>query len=362
MRKPKIRQGGKSMKKLSVLMIFLLLFSLVGCHKTVDESELYVVESLAESKLPQEEQSESTKEEQEPKQEPEQKQEPGTETESEPKTEEPIEYPDGIQLQETEGESFFTFEHSAVLDLPKSNYPTIERMEPREIAYSSLMKVLGKDGLIVAGYASGLRESHQKGLIFPHTLTNFIVTDVYFGDSNVSSVKISEPYEVREVNGEFEVSYTSEHLIWLEDDKQVLLFLKKSDNEYYVPQYDLIPLTKDYRNYNEKNKKSILDFFRGVRSEYLSQAKNEPQQVPGRVNENGEIELYFDPSAYKPTFFWPRRDISDEELLAELSENVILRTVTDYEIVIWPYGHKNASSGYRTGDFAMSSKPPKTTK
>ncbi|MBQ7089680.1 MAG: hypothetical protein IJN82_01020, partial [Clostridia bacterium] len=62
-------------------------------------------------------------------------------------------------------------------------------------------------------------------------------------------------------------------------------------------------------------------------------------------------------SSYKPTFSWPQRDVSDEELLAELDENIILRTAMDYKIVIWPYGHKNAGAGYRAGDFAKASMP-----
>lgn len=277
-----------------------------------------------------------------------------------PDAEKQVAYPDGIQLKKVDGESYLSFDHSVVLELPMDNsaYQRADKLEKiSEKTYSTVMKKVGDDGLIVAGYASGLRETHD-GKYLPHTLTEFNVTDVYYGEPETSKLKISEGYSLCEEDGKFIISFFSDHLSWLENGKQVLLFLGEGSDGYLVPKFDPIPLGEDYRNYNEEYESSLLDFFRGKRSEYLNQTEtNEPQELSYRVNENGEVEYYFDASSYEPTFSWPQQDASDEELLAELVENVIVRAAMDYKVVIWPYGHKNAGAGYQNGDFAKASMP-----
>jgi len=362
------------MKKFVICLLLLnMILSLTGCEKRGED--LPVAESEKEVMQPQVEQgdiaeggddadisNESVKVE--PNKNPPKdsaKNETEAEQEAEPEAENTVEYPEGIQLEQADGESFFRFDHSAVIELPKDNpgYRHADKLEEKsEATYSGLMERIGEDGLIVAGYATDVRESHQPSNYFPFTVTNFMVTDVFFGTANTSLIKIKEPYALREMDGKLEITYSTKNLDWLENGEQVLLFLSKYKDGSYVKQFTPIPLSEDYRDYNEENKTSMFNFFRGVKSEYLNQEPtNEPQKLPSRVTENGSIEYYFDPSAYEPTFVWPQRNISDEELLEELSENVILRTATEYEIVIWPYGHKNAGSGYQDGDFAKASMP-----
>ncbi len=210
---------------------------------------------------------------------------------------------------------------------------TAQDMPEPYATYSSVMEDIGEDGIIVAGYATGMRESvwSRRG---SYTRTDFVVTDVYRGELTEFEIKIRENYAVLEQGGERFFHSRESIKEWLQNDIQVLVFLEPlSDGDYWL-HFRHIPLMEDYNNYNEEYLKSVLNFFRGDESQYIAQ---EGYWTECYVRESNGEEVGL--SHY--VAYWSKREISDEALLAEMNDHLLIRIATDYEIAIWPYAHKN---------------------
>lgn len=198
--------------------------------------------------------------------------------------------------------------------------------------FSYVMEQLGEDGLVVAGYATGLRKSYAN-----HTATTFAVTDVYRGKVKKNTVTVKESYAVKG-NTLWQYSYNEARL---KNNIQVLLFLYKESAGMYAMACEFIPLPKDYGDYNGDYVKSLFDFYRGVPSVYKSEdgVWTEPYEevienaLGETVTKKDYMYCWINP--------WPRQDISDQEVREQFSDNLIFRAATEFEIVIWPYGHKN---------------------
>lgn len=139
-------------------------------------------------------------------------------------------------------------------------------------SYSDITEMMGSDGLIVAGYATGLRESHyDREERICHTLTTFAVTDVYSGVFSEKSLIIQERFAlIQDDENSYYLYQTGQKVPHLKNDLQSLLFLKRLENGNYQMVYEYLPLMPDYRNYNEDYLESVLDFYRGDRSVYYA--------------------------------------------------------------------------------------------
>ena len=204
-----------------------------------------------------------------------------------------------------------------------------ESMAPEEYAtYDRVLEWIGKDGIIAAGYAKGMRES-----FYPYTLTEFAVTDLYRGELSGKTIKIYEEYCVYEENGQRFLRVTGHSKKRLENDIKYLVFLKPAHNgKYYKLQYRQIPLMNDYKEYNEEYLKSVLDFFRGDKTQYIAEG---PWSEYDTNTAGEQIRLSHHLA------FWPERKVSDEKLLNEMENHLLIRLAAEYKIAIWPYGHKN---------------------
>ena len=200
--------------------------------------------------------------------------------------------------------------------------------------WSEIKNAMGEDGLIVAGSAYGIREGYcDKG----YTLTNFNIQKVYYGNESNSVIKIKERFVARSIEGRnYLYSINGEHT-FLKDQQSVILFLAKSktiENGYYPVWYEL-PLPADYQTYNESYLTDFLDFYRGNRLAYEYSEMEIVQKE--KKNPDGTVELLEE--IYGGNY-WPEREISNEALIEEMSEHILVRLVTEYQIKIWPYGHK----------------------
>lgn len=223
---------------------------------------------------------------------------------------------------------------------PPGNEP--HKAVPLEATYSRVMEELGEGGIIAAGYATGKRKSvYNQGSFY--TKTSFVVTEVYKGRLKPSTIELHEAYAVLEKMGERYYD-TREEQVFLPDDLQVLVFLKPLGLGKYKPCWRFIPLTEDYKAYDEAYLKSVLAFFRGDKSQYIADAPWAETHKSIYTGEEVDIEYYLD--------FWPTREIDDTALLQELNDHLLIRLATEYKLALWPYGHKNFDQ-YRYADVEL---------
>ena len=237
---------------------------------------------------------------------------------------------------------------------------------PSPPSYADYMKLLSSNGIIVAGYATGRRESHDTSKpyipedgqseyfspTYEYTTTQFHVTDIYYGTPKGDTLPIREWYtlELDEENRALFYSYSIARSNILRNGEQMLMFLRwDPETQHYCKIKKPIPLMPDYRNYNDAYLSSVLDFYRGDRTEYRKNASPDPTLL-----EAADPERL---SKYTQTFYWPKREISDEALLEEMSDHLLIRLATDYKIALWPYGHRNFLYTCTSNDFILCSSP-----
>ena len=222
-----------------------------------------------------------------------------------------------------------------------------DRADPPS-TYSEIMKMLHQDnGIIVAGYAYGLREGYLADGRVPKTLTQFKVEKVYFGNLNQDTIVISEDYYLvsneKEEYIEREFTYTL-----LKDNRKTLLFLVPANrpNEYW-PIYYETPLPDDYQEFTDADRKELFDYYRGDLSVFNMELAQPKEAYTETVNNpDGSISIIqFD--AFDN--FWPVRDVSDEVIIAENEESILMRMIVDYNIKIWPRHHIRYSAGELKG-------------
>ncbi len=190
--------------------------------------------------------------------------------------------------------------------------------------YSDVTDQLGIGGMIAAGYATGLRKSYDG-----HTDTQFVVTDIYHGHTFRKTIIIEEAYYYSPGYG---FQYNSSDFFELTNDIQVLVFLDRIAIGRYRMIWRYIPLMPDYNEYDDVYLQSVLNFFRGDKEEYIAEGPwKETVTIPSGKTVHIGYHLAF----------WEEREISDEALLEEMKDHLLLRTATEYKIAIWPFGHKN---------------------
>ncbi len=218
--------------------------------------------------------------------------------------------------------------------------------------FSAVKKGLGETGSIIAGRAFGTRESPAPNYF---TLTSFTVEKVYWGKDVPSEITVIEPYVLRydEDNNPRILTYGYE-CDQLENDLPTLLFIQPSDlspttySICYIP----IPLPADHQSYTDEYLAEFLDYFRGDRSAY---------QYPEVTTSEVIIDGHPITAEYGGTY-WPRQDISDEELLRQLEDHLIVQLAAELKIKLWPYEHREYGANdlptSRITNYRMLSFPP----
>ena len=180
------------------------------------------------------------------------------------------------------------------------------------------MEYIGEDGLIVVGSAFGEREGTLVNTFMAQTKTPFRIEKVFYGTAPGETITVSEDYfpDFTDDNREgkpcicVDGSYTR-----MRDNEKVLLFLKKSTKTegLYFPVYYMLPVWDGYDQYPEAAKAQLLAYYRGDETAYK----------PG----------------YAQKYRWPTSELTDEELLEQLKDNVLVQTFVEHKVVLWPEGH-----------------------
>ncbi len=175
--------------------------------------------------------------------------------------------------------------------------------------YPDLMRQIGEDGLIVAARAYGERIGH---IWSKYTTTKMRIEKVFYGKAPSKKIQVQEGYTPVMDYGKRYIVYTS-HGSRLRDNQLVLLFLCKSESKetYHIAYYHF-PLQKGYQDYSEEYLTELLDYYRGDRNQYRQ--------------------------GYQATY-WPKKDLSNEEMLEELSDNILVQVAANHKVCLWPVGH-----------------------
>ena len=217
----------------------------------------------------------------------------------------------------------FEFEDCEGLQLiPHENfslYCMVDAVYPMERkTYETVMDSIGEDGLIVVGSAFGQREGQLIRTHIPTTKTQFKIEKVIYGTAPGDTVTVMEHYfpDFTDDNTQGEPCICLEMpYSFLKNNNRVLLFLKKdpAEENLYNQVYYCLPVPKNYTEYSEEGLNSLLDYYRG------------------------------EESAYKKGYAkrWPQVTRSNDEVLEEQTDNVLVQLAVNQKILIWPDGHAN---------------------
>lgn len=186
--------------------------------------------------------------------------------------------------------------------------------------YPDFMRHIGEDGLIVAARAYGERIGY---IWSKYTWTKVRIEKVFYGTTPSNEIRVQEGYTPVMEYGKRYIVYAS-NCSRLRDDRLILLFLRKSTSkkDYYMAYYHF-PLQEGYQDYSEEYLTELLDFYRGDRKKY-------------RVG-------------YQATY-WPKKDLSNEEMLEELSDNILVQVAANHKVCLRPVGHIK----YQQSDYYQS--------
>ena len=236
---------------------------------------------------------------------------------------------------ENDDKKDFFFEDQDLENIPVIELNTKTDYVQTVSTYTELMKRLEiQNGILVSGKAYGLRKKYYHESKDPFTETFFEVEQIYYGSISEGNIKIIEPYTLINQNDSVHIEYAGPHYSMLKDDQTVLMFLLPYREGVYYPIYYELPLPEDYQTFDEAAKKELLDYYRG--KDDLYKVTTTPFEVTDVLLSNGAIETQYSGGA---DLRWPRRDISDEALLEEMSDHILVRLAFEYDIKIWPENH-----------------------
>ena len=200
---------------------------------------------------------------------------------------------------------------------------------------------------IIAGRAFGTRKMD------PAIITEFSVEKVYAGPDVPDRITVEEDLGIyTDSNGQpylMSLGYEEYPLL---NDQPTLLFVcpHPEEKDLYLTALLTIPLPEDHQNYDEEYLTELLDYFRGDRTAY----KYPELTVKDIIIEGRPI-----PTGYGGVY-WPTREISDEALLEEMHDHILLRLATDYKIKIWPFDHAQYPEERNPSDYFLKMSYPPT--
>ena len=192
-------------------------------------------------------------------------------------------------------------------------------------------------GLIASGFAYGNRTSVEESLYYA-TKTQFKIDHVFYGNASPEdTITINESYLLKvDENGEPYIRCISENHSYLQNNEYVLVILKPSfkNDGAYATVHKALPVSEDCNEWSEEYLDSLLDYFRGDTSTY---------RIP-----TDTVYMYNGYPVLETAPDWPQRDISNEALIEEMQDNLLIYLATELKIKIWPTEHINYN-GNHTG-------------
>ena len=203
-------------------------------------------------------------------------------------------------------------------------------------------QILTGEGMIVAGYLEGTREGHY----IPdedgwgetiYTLGQLKIDRVLCGDPEMKEITLCENfflnYQSRDEICYYKHDSESGEANPLPNGKMKLFFLKPSSlgEGIYYNAINSIPLPADYAQWDEAYLDGFFDYYRGEEdASYDQNVLRYKDPETGLIIEEYVYVLPPDPEQLKKT---------NEELTAELQDNLYVRIATELKIKVWPYNH-----------------------
>ncbi len=328
-------ERGDFMKRLFLLiMVLALLLSVCGCKRALPDDEL-IFDAADTGKTEQKEESSA------------ENAAPDTAVENQAQTnelqnQESVLY-EGDEPQVVGPELSEFLETARAIDVVGSirEFPqTFEEFSAR------LEKI---NGSIIAGRAFGTRRKD------PAILTEFSVEKVYAGPDVPDRITVEEGLGIyTDPSGQpYLMSFGYEEFPLINDQPTLLfVFPHSTKKDLYVATLLTLPLPDDHQKYDEEYLTELLDYFRGDRSAY----KYSKLTITETIIDGNPV-----PTGYGGVY-WPKQEISDEALLEQMNDHILLRLATDYKIKIWPFDHAQYSAERTPSDYFLKMSYPPTYK
>ncbi len=250
-----------------------------------------------------------------------------------------------IVLSEAKNQTI-EYEIDDLLKMSISNNTAIDLREFPSTFEEFLKRLEESNCSIVAGRAFGTRSAN------PSVVTKFSVEKNYAGPTVPTQINVQENFGVYsdQMNEPYLLSLGYDYFPILNDQPTLLFIYPHSQKkDLYLTDLIPIPLPEDHQNYDEEYLTELLDYFRGDRSAYkYPELTIKETVIEGRaiLAEYGGV-------------YWPTREISDEALLEEMNDHILLRLATDYKIKIWPFDHAQYPEERNLSDYFLKmSYPP----
>ena len=277
---------------------------------------------------------------------------PSEETEAPPADDAEIpaeELPDGVPPA---GQALSTYDLDDYGTLRTHSYTmgTIVNVAPKTV--EEIMERIGPNGLIVSGYAIGERIGVEKNETSFYTKTQFKVDHVFYGEAvSGESITIMEDYILKANEKEVFIYRIGRTNSFLRNEEYVLLLLTPTGSSYpgmYTPARFAMPVAEDCDEWSEDYLDSLLDFFRGDPATY-AYGEDGARSFTVKNADGTEREVIY----YQPGKRWPQREISNEALIEEMQDNLLVYLATEFKIKIWPTEHVNYVPAHNSGTQAQ---------
>lgn len=201
-----------------------------------------------------------------------------------------------------------------------------------------IMADIGENGLILSGQAVGNRISYKNKNGKYRSLMQFKVDHVFYGDMQAGETITVADVPILLLDENDKPYYISPNHRILQNGEYVLLLLssEKEDNGAYKLAYPYLTVGKDCADWSEESLTQLLDYYRGDPSTYKE--LGEYTEIQEAYDENGN--LYYK-EKHRDAYVWPKKDLSNEAMIEELKDNLLIRLASEYKIKIWPELHIN---------------------
>ncbi|MBQ3085160.1 MAG: hypothetical protein IJC46_06905 [Clostridia bacterium] len=215
-----------------------------------------------------------------------------------------------------------------------------------------IMEMMGPNGLIVSGYAFGERTGIEKTDINFHTRTQFKVDHVFYGNvASGDTIVIKEDYVLKSNGKETYIYSMGQPYSFLKNGEYVLMILRQAKSlepGVYGPVRNAMPVAEDCDEWSEDYLDSLLDFFRGDPATY-AYGEDGMRSYTVTDPDGSKREVIY----YQPGKRWPQREISNEALIEEMQDNLLVYLATEFKIKIWPTEHVNYVPAHNGGTQAQ---------
>ncbi len=258
-----------------------------------------------------------------------------------------------LSFEKKENGEIITTHYDFHQPMPRRTKPEVDYISPPSTYDEVMDRMEKKQGILVAGYAYGIREGHYKPdaaidedtwqIESGTTRTRFKIQHIYYGQCQSDEIIVAENYVLREENSKIVFFCASGETTHLKDDRLVLLYLipyGKEPNTYYPVYREELTLGEGYNDFERETYiRQLCGFYQGDPAMYqFPEGRKETIYI---LLEDGTFaeETTYVSGAAKPPEIKSDNEILEDLLKKENRETMMIRTALEHKVAIYPEGH-----------------------